>query len=388
MDPVTRAATEFLAEAKAFWRASPGRVLPMIAEPSERGEVVKALRLAELAPSVRRPLFLYEAPFVEAHAYFDGLVQAIRRDYEAIREGVAGEGLTLPAFSMDGMALGPVERAALAAERVAALLGDPFEGVLVALVPEQVTNAAAWRESLVILCRSPRSVRVRLAVGALPEGRLTGVLGAAGARFQVDRAELLAYLKGLGGGKSNGPAVQPSPSVTEIADLPVAERNVKIRGLLLDAATASAKKHHVEAAGLYREARALCSARGLALEEAGVLIALGGACLGAWAPDLASDSYGEAAELAQVEGAWQVVCQAWLGVGGAHLARARYELAAVAYRAAADAAKRGGIALLHIEASRLAGTCLVLAGREDDALVVWKKTVDQIFFSQIFFSSP
>src|SRR5690348_1034673 len=115
MDPITRAARAFLAEAKAFWRAWPERVLPMIAEPSERGELVKALRLAELAPENRWPLFLCEAPFIDARTYFDGLEEAIRHDYEAIREGVADEGVILPAFSMNGMALGPVGRAVLAA---------------------------------------------------------------------------------------------------------------------------------------------------------------------------------------------------------------------------------------------------------------------------------
>src|SRR5262245_50349755 len=117
MDPITIAARAFLAEAKAFWRASPGRVLPMIAEPSERSEVVKALRLAELAPENRRPLFLYMTPFVDVTRYFDGLVEAIRHDYEAIREGAASEGVSLPAFSMNGATLGPVERTVLAAER-------------------------------------------------------------------------------------------------------------------------------------------------------------------------------------------------------------------------------------------------------------------------------
>src|SRR5829696_8615405 len=98
MDPITRAARVFLAEAEAFWRAEPGRILPMIAAPSERGSVVKALRLHELAPDNRRPLFLYEEPFTELHAYFDDLAEAMRRDYELLREGAAEEGVTLPPF--------------------------------------------------------------------------------------------------------------------------------------------------------------------------------------------------------------------------------------------------------------------------------------------------
>src|SRR5262245_22084710 len=186
MDPITRAARAFLAEAKAFWRTWPERVLPIIAEPSERGEVVKALRLAELAPENRRPLFLYEASFVDARTYFDGLVEAIRHDYEAIRAGAAGEGVIFPAFSTNGMALGPVERAVLAVERATMLLGDRFDGVLVALVPENVANAAAWRGSVAAMNRMSHSPPVRLAVYAPPGGPLNGTLGDRGARFHIN----------------------------------------------------------------------------------------------------------------------------------------------------------------------------------------------------------
>ena len=66
MDPVMRAARVFLMEAETLWRERPERVLPLVGEASERGEMVKALRLAELAPENRRPLFLYEAPSLEA----------------------------------------------------------------------------------------------------------------------------------------------------------------------------------------------------------------------------------------------------------------------------------------------------------------------------------
>src|SRR5262245_56031761 len=137
MDPITSAARAFLAEAKAFWRARPERVLPIIAEPSERGEMVKALRLAELAPENRRPLFLYEAPFVDACTYFDG--------------------------------------------------------VLVALVPENVANAAAWRGSVDAMNRMSHSPPVRLAVYAPPGGPLNGTLGDRGARFHFNQATVLAY---------------------------------------------------------------------------------------------------------------------------------------------------------------------------------------------------
>jgi hypothetical protein len=53
MDPVTNAAKRFLAEAEAFYRACPGAILPMRAEPSARSELGRILRLGELMPENR-----------------------------------------------------------------------------------------------------------------------------------------------------------------------------------------------------------------------------------------------------------------------------------------------------------------------------------------------
>ena len=135
MDPVMRAVRVFLAEMDTLWWERPERVLPLLAEPSSRSDVVRALRLGELAPENRRPLFLYEEPFTEAEAYFGGFTAAIERDYAAVRKGVAAEGVNLPAFSVEAGALAPVERAVLGMERAVGRLGERFDGATFALVP-------------------------------------------------------------------------------------------------------------------------------------------------------------------------------------------------------------------------------------------------------------
>jgi tetratricopeptide (TPR) repeat protein len=342
MDPITRAAKAFLAEAEAFWRAKPGRALPLVAGPSERSDVAKALRLGELAPENRRPLFLWEAPFSGPDAYFEGLTEAIARDYERLRCGVAGEGVSLPTLRAGEGAreLGSaVERAAIAMEVAAERLGGRFDGILVALLPEPISDGARWRRSVRTLAGMRRSARVRLAVLAPRGGPLGDLLGEAGAPFHIDPGELGTYLKRLGARAGSGP--------------PAAE----LRGLLLDAAERTGAGEHRAAAERYREALALCAAGRRVLEEAMVRLALGGACLAAGAADLAVRSYREAAELAQAEGAWALACHGWLGVGGAHLTRERYRPAAAAYRAAAEAATRAGAAPLQREALRMMDTC-------------------------------
>jgi hypothetical protein len=234
MDPITRAARVFLAEAEAFWRAEPMRVLPLFAAPSERGEVVKALRLQELSPDNRRPLFLFEEPFAESHAYLDGLAEAIRQDYEQIRRGVAEEGVTLPPFPATVQARegcsAPMQRAVVVLELAARLLGDPFEGLCMALVPRQVADRAGWQESMATLHRVRLSARVRIAVFAPPDGPLHGMSSSLGAHLHIDEAELRDYLRRMDSTTSEGSR----------SELPAPETAMQLRRLLLDAAARTA----------------------------------------------------------------------------------------------------------------------------------------------------
>jgi tetratricopeptide (TPR) repeat protein len=354
MDPIMRAARVFLMDAAALWRERPQRVLPLVAEASERGEMVKALRLAELAPENRRPLFLYEAPFTEAEVYFNGLTEAIGRDYEAVRKGVAQEGVEVPPFSVSPIALGPLERAALAMAAAAALLGDRFDGATVALVPGRVESGPAWRESVRALDRMARSQRVRLAVYAPPGGPLRDALREEGAHFHVDQDELMAFLAGQGGAA----AAEGGP-VTAIGS--------RLRALLLAASASTTAREHAVAAQRYEDTAALCASEGRVLEEAMARMGRGGACLAAEVPELAVESYRKAAGLAEGEQAWALACQAWLGVGGAYLLEDAHALAAVSYRSAAEAARRAEIAPLRAQALRMASTCLQRLGREGDA---------------------
>jgi hypothetical protein len=101
----------------------------------------------------------------------------------------------------------------------------------------------------------------------------------------------------------------------------------------------------------------LCAAARLVTEEAAMLMGLGGAHLAAGRVELATESYGRAAGLAEGQGQWQMACQAWLGVGGASLVAGRSASAATAYIAAAGAAYNGGIASLRLLALRMAATC-------------------------------
>lgn len=391
MDPITRASRAFLAEANAFWHAGKGPVLPMIAEATARAELVKTLRLAELDLANRRPLFLHEEPFVDARSWGEAIAAAIAEDYEAVREGAEKEGVPLPPFPP--ATEGPTEKApplasaVWAMEQAAAPLGKHLDGVLVAFVPKAVGDPAAYRHAVATLAATRFTARVRLAVHAPPDGPLADLFGGEGAHFEVDQDGLAKHLEQLGAGaESAGPPGPPPPEPTEEqrraheektgSKLPAPATGRTLREMLVAAAMATGRQEHRAAAKQYTAARELCQREGLALEQAGVLVALGGACLAAGEVNLAGDAYRRAGEMAEKLEAWALACQARLGAGGAHLAAKRYEAAALAYEGAAGAAERAETPVLGVEALRMAGTCHLLRGAQSETVRTWLRAVD------------
>lgn len=371
MDPITYAARQFHSEMEAFWETGRGSMLRMIARDEERSEVVKALRVTECSQENRWPLFLHEMPFTEPHSYFRGFCERISHDYDLLRQGAAEEGVTLAPFSTRGIVtaegLDSVGCAVVHMERAAVLLGERLDGALFALVPTHVKETKGWQESIARLAAAPFSSKVRLATADQPGGPLERVLGGNGARFAIDRAKLIAYTKKPAGGAHNrcgghgntGPEMKPS-----------------LGPLLLDATEQARQGDHAAAAEIYRRAIAVCRAEELVLEEAGVRMALAGTLLAIGDGPAAVKQYQNAAELGESHGALPIVCQAHLAAGGVCLAFTRYKPAAKLYELAAEAADNAKIPLLRIEALRMAGTCHVLRGAKEDALLAWVEALN------------
>ena len=331
MDPITRAMQRLADDAEAFWGARPNHLLPLLADEDQQADLVQALRLYEARPENRRPVVVLRAPFEAATPYVEALAEQIAGDYERVRVGAAEEGVELPPFGgdEDTVPSGALsKRVVLAMNRAAARLGERFDGIVIALVPDHVADEPGWREGVRVLAATRWAPRVRLAVQAPPGGVLADILGPLGARFRVDHGAMLAFLR------ERLPEPSTGSSATAIS--------AQLPALLLRAAESMAAGLPAEAAETYREARALCQIEGLIHQEAAVTVALGGACLAARALDLAARSYHDAAALAETVEEWPLACQAWLGAGGAYLTQAEHAPAAVSYEAAAAAAKSGG----------------------------------------------
>lgn len=391
MDPITVASEAFklaLRRAEALHPAAP---LCLVASSTDRGDLVKTLRLVEWSAENRRPLVLHEAPFTDADAYFASLADQLRADYDALREGAAKDGLVFPPLTLppDLDRRPPAARAVALAEAAHLAVRPTLDGVIIALCPKQIGDVSAWREGVTAWLQAALSPAVHRWVHDLPGGSLAALVPAERhVRFEVDPAALMDYLAKLDGAPASaGPPTAPPPALSpaqraavEAATgrpVPSPEVGRALRGMLMGAAVAMQRNDLTTAAAKFGEARALCQAHALPVEEASTLIALASLALAAGARDRAVQAYQEAIAVSRDAKLHPVTCQAWMGLGGTFLAAGRHGDAGAAYARAADTAKEGNVPLLRVEGLRLAGSCALAAGDENGALAAWQTAVDE-----------
>ncbi len=349
--------------------------------------MIDALRAYETMLEHRRPLIVFRAPFEVTSTYFSALAVQIAGEYERVRAGALEEGVELPAFVVgdDGtVPSGALKRAVLTMNQAARLLGQWYAGILVVLAPDDVVDAPAWRENVLVLAATRWSFRVRVTVFAPLGGTLCEVLWQRGALFDVEpeqRRESVEVAPAgsatLGAGESGRAPIGEPRAELDASSSGSAGESTTLGALLLDAASALGAGSPADAVAIYRRARLQCQTNGLAAQELTVLMALGAAYVAAEVPELSAETYRQAALLAEPLDAWVPASRAWLGVGAAYQRRQKHAAALVAFRAAAaTAAKRPGGRPLRVEALRLAGICLLQLGREDDAILALTQAVD------------
>jgi len=387
MDPITRAATRFAEQSAAFWQSGQGQLLHMCAVPAQRLNLAKFLRARESALDNRWPLVLFDAPFSDARAYAAGLGRRIAEDYAAVRAGVAQEGVALEEFPSALAVTATAHGVAAALEEMAKRLGPRLDGAQLVLLPGQIDSADTWRKFVAELLQFAFSQRARVAVYDPPGGVLASLFSEQGrALFEVDEEALLDYFRQAGNRQSAGPPrPAKAPALTDEQRARVEERlgrrllgqdsAARLRDLLLDAAQHNRKKDHGAAQKCYLEAQRLCQAEGAVHEEAMVLMALASAHLALRDPTQALTSYATAAKLAHSKSLWPVVSQAFMGSGAVWLMNGEWQRAARDYEQAAAAAEQAQVAMLRIEALRMAGTCHHNLGRTDDTVRCWQQAV-------------
>jgi hypothetical protein len=149
VDPITIAAKRFAVEFETFWRPPPGHqvkgppVLRLVANRTDRKDMIKVLRVMEWQPGNRRPFVIVESAFASEAAFALATASALEAHYEEVRKGLAEDGLMIPALAL---AERPVTTDRLMAQiRFAAeAVSQVLEGLVLALVPESVAEGAQY----------------------------------------------------------------------------------------------------------------------------------------------------------------------------------------------------------------------------------------------------
>ncbi len=361
MDPITSAARSFLEQSDAFWRAHPTSVLRLVVAPEHRADLIKALRLAEMQPENRCPLFLVETPFTKAAAYSAAVCKAIFDDYEAIRRGAQEEGVVLPPLAESPACpeLSPWAQIAVALVKVEVGLGDGLEGGLLVLLPEHIESADEWTSGVASLARAPRSVRARTAVLDLPGERLASLLGKPRVKFEVDEAALGAFIAAVDEDLTGRPAAEGPSAALAAGDGPVPRLEVPrtLRRELLAAADALRAGQPDTAIGLLERLREACVRAGYADGELAATLALGGAHTASGDHEKAASAYRSAVGLC-AKGAFPTLeCQAMLGEAASLFAAGDPRSAAETYASTTVRARSVGVTPLAEQAERMERAC-------------------------------
>ena len=168
------------------------------------------------------------------------------------------------------------------------------------------------------------------------------------ARFELDRAAVLAFLKQLGPKPSQGPPALATGSPSQTTDQ-------TLRALLLDAGQALSEGKAKLAAQSFQAAQVLCRENDLLTQECAISIGLGSAHLVAGDEPAALAAYAHAMQRAVAAELPPLAAQAMLGTAGIHFGQAGYAEARVAYETLARLAM--DLSPLVQEAERMQRQC-------------------------------
>ena len=269
----------------------------------------------------------------------------------------------------------PVAAARLAQDATAAVL----DGLVLVLLPERIEDPDAFVRTVADLARLSDGERFRLAVADVAE--LHDLLPGE-ATFAVDEAALLRYLKDLGRPSSKGPPIsrpKVSPALKERLAregkiFPSEATGFDYRALLLDGAEAMASGDVKRAAKKFRAARMLCRLTGMKEQEAATSIGLGSIVFGMGDPKRAVYAFRRGREIADSLGNNALAAQAELGVAAVLFAGKDWDGARACYCNVQQLA--AALPSLVIEATRMEGECLRMAGSSDRAATTYARALE------------
>jgi tetratricopeptide (TPR) repeat protein len=337
----------------------------------------------------------------------------VEQHYAVLRKGISDEGVKLPEWSvrLSGRET-PLAAFGARIQTFVKNLQAPLQGLWVCWLPAAVADGAGWAKAVESLLQLQLPPGVRLLFAEAKGGPVEKALSPLGDNaviltFQVEGKEMMDYFRALSSpsSKSAGPPhpgtmpgcarpdVEPpprrfGPKQSSEDDLQAAiaagkvpptllpSQGAELRHLILEAATAAGENRAEDALRFQQAACALCAEAHAKLEQAMMTLVLASYLNQFKKPDQAGEEYGEAAALAEESGAYPQVAQARLAYAYFLLMARKTDLAAAQYERAAEAALKGKTTMLRIEALRMAGTCHLQRGNQDDTIRCWQSALD------------
>lgn len=350
MDPLTLAAKRFMRDVETFRSPPPGfkapagpRLLRVVVDPQDRGNLLKTMRWLEHEPRNQCPVSIVTSDFTDIPSALRGIVERVREDYDAVRAGLAEDGMTIPALAWARSELSIAAVSALLAE-AAHGLAQVLGGLFVVIAPERVVDPAAYREFAEQLASKLEARELHVLMTELPDAPIHSATAWVGC-FEVDRDALLDYLANLGPKPSSGPTTMPRIVPTKDqkralraagVDVPSLDSARALRRLLLEGGRALADHEPRVAVRKLRAAKMLCHLDRLEALEGAVLLGLGSAYLHTQNRQGALAAYASAKELGTKLRQPTLAAQALLGTAAVRRAAGDGSAARAAYSEIVD----------------------------------------------------
>lgn len=408
MDPISKAVESFRAAIRVRLREPAVRIVRVAASPEDGPVVARALRAEEWHDENRAPYLIFDQAHSTDAETLEAMSGEVRQHYARLREAFADSDTPLPAFTAPAFdAAAPIDTFAAHVQAFTAGTGGALQKPLFVWIPTDVKDAQLWVTCAFGVIRALWPTGMKFVLRDDGEDYVRRSLEPAGGAavtvpFAIDQAAVLDFFRKLSAPASAGrvpgtmpgsaaPDVEPPPrpgpkaatgpelrAILEKEGLPpalAADEAERLRHLLIAAADAAARKDEQAAISAQAAAAELCGQAGVRLEQSLMIMLLGAYCLQFGRERDAEIAWRRAEQVAGDAGAYAQLAQIRLSLAHLFFRNQKEEEAAALYEQAAFAARCADADLLWLEALRLAGTCHVRRGAEEDAYYCWNAAV-------------
>jgi hypothetical protein len=408
MDPISKAVESFRVAVREQLRAPGVRIIRVTASPDDGPMVARAIRAEEWHEENHAPYLIFDQAHETDIETLAEMCSQVKQHYGRLRDAFADGDQPLPAFA--GPAFSPADPVASFAQHVQAFAAGTagvLETPLLVWIPTNMKEVRAWVATALGIVRHLWATDMRFVLRDDGTGELHRALEPAAAvavtvPFAVDQRAVLEFFRKLSMPASPGraagtmpgsaapdvlPPERPGPkpatgpelrAILEKEGLPpalAADEGEQLRHLLLAAAEAAGRQDERGAITAQAAAAELCMNAGVRIEQALMILLLGVYCLQFGREADAEIAWRRAEQVAGEAGAYPQLAQVRLALAHLHFRNQKDEDAAALYEQAAFAARMGEAELLWLEALRMAGTCHVRRGVENDAYYCWTAAV-------------